>query len=229
MSNNLAQTNTRRQAGAAGRGVLLLVVAVVLLLIISVILFFPRPVPEPGLTPAGTVDTPPASKEARGDAARNIIAELQNTGKAEDQEQTRESEGSADADALAQGPMIEETVTETPEEKEAMNNVQAYTQAQAFRAEGKLADAQLLYYFAARGGYAPAAFDLATFYDPNHFSKETSLMDEPDAFQAYKWYKKSLELGYDGAETRLAVLHAWAEDAADAGNMQADQLLLVWE
>lgn len=106
---------------------------------------------------------------------------------------------------------------------------EAYRRAEAFHSQERLADAQLLYFFAARGGHAPAAFTLASFYDPNHHSQDASLMDEPDAFQAYKWYRAADDAGDERAATRLDELRAWAEEAAAAGNAEAERLLLQWE
>ena len=103
---------------------------------------------------------------------------------------------------------------------------QAYQGAQAFQASGRAADAQLLLFFAARGGYPPAAFDLATMYDPIHFSASTSLMNEPDASQAYKWYRSARDAGESEAVDRLNALRAWAEAA---GTPEAERLLLKWE
>lgn len=105
----------------------------------------------------------------------------------------------------------------------------AYVRAQEFRAAGRLADAQLLYFFAARGGHGPAAFDLATMYDPNHYSSDTSLMEEPDAFQAYKWYIEAQKADYQAAAERLDALRPWAEEAARTGDPEAERLLLQWE
>lgn len=105
----------------------------------------------------------------------------------------------------------------------------AYERAQEFQQQGRFADAQLLYFFAARGGHAPAAFDLATFYDPNHHSEASSLMDEPDPFQAYRWYEAAAEAGDDAANQRLTELRSWAEKAAADGDAEAERLLLQWE
>lgn len=106
---------------------------------------------------------------------------------------------------------------------------QAYDRAREFHEAGRLADAQLLYFFAARGNHAQAAFDLATMYDPTRYSHESSLMDKPDAFQAYKWYKQALENGANAAVERLAALRTWAEEAAAKGDTAAEQVLLQWE
>lgn len=106
---------------------------------------------------------------------------------------------------------------------------QAYERAREFQAEGQPADAQLLYFFAARGGHGAAAFDLATSYDPNHHAQGSSFMDEPDPFQAYRWYRQADEAGHEAASERLTELRAWAEQAAGAGNEEAERLLLQWE
>lgn len=101
-------------------------------------------------------------------------------------------------------------------------------QARSLRAEGKLADAQLLYFFAARGGYTPAAFELAELYDPLHFDASSSLMGKPDAFQAYKWYQEAAQAGDPQAPMRLDELQMWAQQAAADGDVDAERLLLLW-
>jgi TPR repeat protein len=109
-----------------------------------------------------------------------------------------------------------------------VNYDDAFDRAQDFRAEGQLADAQLLYFYAARSGHADSAFQLASAYDPNHHDPAASLLPEPDAFQAYKWYTQALEGGVDEARARLDALRDWAEREAQTGNAEAEQLLLQW-
>jgi hypothetical protein len=65
--------------------------------------------------------------------------------------------------------------------------------------------------------------------DPNHHSPETSLLAEPDAFQAFRWYSVARDGGIDTAAVRLDALREWAETAAAAGDSEADRLLLQWE
>jgi hypothetical protein len=65
--------------------------------------------------------------------------------------------------------------------------------------------------------------------DPNHHSPETSLLNEPDAFQAYRWYSAARDGGIAEADARLAALKEWAQTAAAAGDGEADRLLLQWE
>jgi TPR repeat protein len=106
---------------------------------------------------------------------------------------------------------------------------EAYARAQEYRDEGRSADAQLLYFFAARGGHAPAAFDLATFNDPNHVETTAGLVAAPDPFQAYRWYAAARDAGDERAAVRLEELRAWAESASSAGDSDAERLLLQWE
>lgn len=106
---------------------------------------------------------------------------------------------------------------------------EAHARAQEFRAGGRLADAQLLYFFAARGGYAPAAFDLATFNDPGQQTPSSGLVTEPDPFQAYRWYTAARDAGHENASERLEALRAWAESASQSGDAAAERLLLQWE
>jgi TPR repeat protein len=104
----------------------------------------------------------------------------------------------------------------------------AYRQAAEYRENGQLADAQLLYFYAARGGHAGAEFALAEMNDPNHHERATSLLAEPDAYQAYKWYSAALEHGSPEAQQRLEALRDWATQAAAQGNPEAERLLLQW-
>lgn len=105
----------------------------------------------------------------------------------------------------------------------------AFERARAFRNDGRLADAQLMYFFAARREHAPSAFELAGMYDPNHHDPATSLFPDPDPFQAYRWYSVALEKDFGGARQRLDALRDWAETAAATGDAEAERLLLQWE
>ena len=131
--------------------------------------------------------------------------------------------------AEERGDTAREIIDALSASADGVNYEQGYARAQEFQSAGRLADAQLLYFFAARGGHAPAAFTLAASYDPNHHTKESSLMDEPDPFQAYKWYREAENAGHEDAAQRLAELKAWAEDAAQSADSEAERLLLQWE
>jgi hypothetical protein len=105
----------------------------------------------------------------------------------------------------------------------------AFERARQLQAAGKLDDAQVLYFFGARRGHARSAFAYAEMNDPNHHSPETSLLAEPNAFQAFRWYKAALDGGIPAAAERLEALHEWARKAAADGDAEAQRLLLQWE
>ncbi len=141
------------------------------------------------------------------------------------------SKGSVDMPPPTSKEAVPETAREViheQQQEEAPDYAAALEQARSLRAEGKLADAQLLYFFAARGGDTAAAFELAEQYDPLHFDASTSLMEKPDPFQAFKWYQQASQAGDAQATVRLEELHDWALQAADNGDLEAEQLLLQW-
>lgn len=156
----------------------------------------------------GMPDTqvPPITGAERAEEARGVIAEIERGG----------------AGAEVPAPTEDAPTGATDLDK-------AFEEAQGFQRAGQLADAQLLYFYAARGGHGPSAFALGTMNDPSHHSPETSLLPEPDAFQAFRWYSAAAEQGYPGAAERLRALHEWAVAAADGGDEQAERLLLQWE
>jgi TPR repeat protein len=125
-------------------------------------------------------------------------------------------------------PEIAREVISEQQQEQVPDYAVTLEQARSLRAEGKLADAQLLYFFAARGGYTPAAFELGELYDPLHFDASSSLMEKPDAFQAYKWYQQAAQAGDAQATMRLNELQMWAQQAAADGDLDAEQLLLQW-
>jgi TPR repeat protein len=101
-----------------------------------------------------------------------------------------------------------------------------YAKAQNFQQEGSLADAHLLFFFAAREEHLPAMMVMGEMSDPTRFRAEDSLLDNADVIQAYKWYQKAAERGYQPASERVTGLRQWAIDEAEAGNSYARQLLL---
>src|SRR5690606_41047838 len=74
-----------------------------------------------------------------------------------------------------------------------------------------------------------AAFELGTMNDPLHHDPSTSLLAEPDAFQAFRWYSQALDGGVREAAGRLDALKRWADEQAAGGNAEAERLLLQWE
>ncbi len=133
------------------------------------------------------------------------------------------------ATAEERGDSAREVIAALKSDPAGVDHAAALERAREFRAAGRMADAQLLYFFAARGKHAPAAAELAAMYDPLHFVNEAGLMDEPDPFQAYKWYRQAQEAGDPLAGERLEALKVWAELAAEEGNAEAERLLLQWE
>ena len=102
----------------------------------------------------------------------------------------------------------------------------AYVKALSFQQEGSLADAHLLFFFAAREEHLPAMMIMGEMSDPTRFRAENSLLDDADVIQAYKWYQKAAERGHQPASERVVGLRQWAIDEAEAGNSYARQLLL---
>ena len=105
---------------------------------------------------------------------------------------------------------------------------QVHDKAQNFQHEGSLADAHLLYFFAARENHLPAIIVMAQFSDPVLFQAENSLLDQADAIQAFKWYSKAAAAGNGEAVQRLQALRERVAQDAAAGDEQARRLLLQW-
>ena len=101
--------------------------------------------------------------------------------------------------------------------------------ASAFAAEGSLADAHLTFFFAAREGHVEAMMMMAEMSDPTLFRSENNLLDKPDAIQAYKWYRRALDSGFEPARPRLDNLYQWAVAEARFGNVDAQHLLLNYK
>ncbi|MGD8841560.1 MAG: hypothetical protein PVI70_18275 [Gammaproteobacteria bacterium] len=106
---------------------------------------------------------------------------------------------------------------------------ETFEKAGEYLREGSLADAHLLYFFAAREDHLPSIMVMGEMSDPIRFSAENALLDHADAVQAYKWYRKAASLGQAGAEERIGDLRQWANDEAANGNPQASQFLLNFQ
>ena len=170
----------------------------------------------------------PITGAERAEQARGVIADLERS-RAQSASPARAPAGGAvDTRAGGAGAVAPAAPADVPTGA-ATDIDTAFERAQAFQQAGQLADAQLLYFYAAREGHAGSAFALAELNDPNHHSPETSLLAEPDAFQAYRWYSQARERGYPGAAERLDALRAWAVTASEAGDFEAEQLLLQWK
>ncbi len=106
---------------------------------------------------------------------------------------------------------------------------EAVARADGYLQEGSLADAHLLYFFAAREDYLPAIMVMAEMSDPLRFEAQNSLLDNADVIQAYKWYQRAAGLGHAPAADRISALRQWAQAEAAAGNIEASQLLLNYQ
>jgi TPR repeat protein len=103
---------------------------------------------------------------------------------------------------------------------------QVFEKAQKYLQEGSLADAHLLYFFAAREEHLPAIMHMGEMSDPTLFRAEDSLLDNADVVQSYKWYQKAATMGHQAAAERIDSLQQWAVVEAEAGNPHARQLRL---
>lgn len=186
---------------------------------------------------AGSDDGPaPITGPGRAEEARGIIAEIEARRAGDDAaavaapeatliERPEAPAGQTDGGAIAEAPAPEAAApTGAGADLDA-----AFERARELQAAGQLDDAQVLYFFGARRGHAPSAYAYAEMNDPNHHSAETSLLAEPDAFQAFRWYSAAQDGGVAEAASRLDALHEWAEAAAASGDSEAERLLLQWE
>ncbi len=104
-----------------------------------------------------------------------------------------------------------------------------FQRAEAYRRDGRVADAWLLYFKAAREGHAQAAMVLAEQADPAFFDAAGSMLDKPDLVQAHKWYEQARRNGSEEAGERLDKLMKRLEQAAAGGDRQAQLLLAKWK
>jgi len=104
-----------------------------------------------------------------------------------------------------------------------------FEKGSSFQDQGNLADAHLLYFFSAREDYVPAIMKMGEMADPTLFRAENSLLDQADAIQAYKWYKKAVALGHDPATVGVNNLKQWATAESVVGNPDARLLMLNFE
>lgn len=103
---------------------------------------------------------------------------------------------------------------------------EANDKAAGYQADGSLADAYLLYFFAAREGHANSMLEMARINDPRFFKPDNALLDEPDAIQALKWYRRAQQSDVAEAGSLLESLRIWAEAESASGSEVAEQILL---
>lgn len=124
------------------------------------------------------------------------------------------------------GARAREMIQQVRAQGEPYDFEQLMASASKFASEGSLADAHLMFFFAAREGHVEAMMMMAEMSDPTLFRAENNLLDKADAIQAYKWYRLALDKGFEPARSRLENLHQWARAESDYGNTDAQQLLL---
>ena len=101
-----------------------------------------------------------------------------------------------------------------------------FADAEQQQQAGNLDDAYLLYRYAANHGEARAALALGTQADPAYHSAANSILPGPEPEQAIKWYRMAVADGNKEAASRLKALRKRTEQAAAAGDEQAQRLLL---
>jgi hypothetical protein len=104
----------------------------------------------------------------------------------------------------------------------------AFAAAGEHQRAGRLEDAYLLYFYAAREGHGQAALVLGQQADPRDFD-HNGLFDAADPLQAHKWYTKARQAGVTGADEALAALRSSIEAAAQNGDREARRLTLQWK
>ena len=130
--------------------------------------------------------------------------------------------------AVKPGDQARAMIAQLKQSRDAASLEQAFSKANEFLDSGRLTDAHLLFFYGARKGHPASARLLGGMYDPITHSSTTSIMDEPDAAQAYKWYAKAAQSGDRTAEIRLEALKLWVERNANEGNEEAKLLLERW-
>lgn len=106
---------------------------------------------------------------------------------------------------------------------------EVFSAAQQAQQKGELADAYLLYFFAAREGHTPSAFALGSQADPLHRDPANSVFEAADTVQAHKWYQIAARNGDAQSTERLADLRRRVEQLAASGDPQAQRTALLWQ
>lgn len=104
-----------------------------------------------------------------------------------------------------------------------------FAAATAAQADGRLADAYLLLFFAAREGHVGAALALGSQADPATRDPANSVFESVDLTQAHKWYALAAQSGDAEAAERLADLRNRVERQAAAGDPLAQRITLLWQ
>jgi hypothetical protein len=106
---------------------------------------------------------------------------------------------------------------------------EVFAAAEEAQGTGELADAYLLYFFAAREGHTAAALTLGRQADPASFDPAASVFEAADLVQAHKWYQIAAQNGDPEGRDRLADLRSRVEQMAASGDPQAQRISLLWQ
>jgi hypothetical protein len=129
----------------------------------------------------------------------------------------------------AEGETARKLITNLRDGSLTLSDEEILEQAKSYQNNNLTSDAYLLLFHAARQGGGEAAFELASLYDPAHFREGSSLLTEPDSFQAHKWYSKAAKQDIPQAKARLQALRKRVQTAAKNGDASARRLLLNWQ
>ena len=138
-----------------------------------------------------------------------------------------ESAAAQPGDEYREGQAAREFIATTRQQGSTLDTL--FNRAEELQQSGKLADAHLLYFEAARQGHAGACMVLARQADPAFYSADNSMLDQPYVSQARKWYLAAAEAGDDTAPALLENLHDYVRTQAAAGDPEASRLLLQWK
>jgi TPR repeat protein len=181
---------------------------------------------------------PPMGSEQSGPITRQQIQATQGSSPtAGDQKQDAAAEPLSSAEskpvptpvATNPGEAARALIASVRQGEENLTLQQQYEKASEFQHKGMMTDAYLLYFYAARKGDGPSAFELASMHDPAYFKTGNDLLDAADPVQAYKWYTIAAEHQVEEARTRLSALRDSIEAAAAEGDLSAQRLLLNWK
>jgi hypothetical protein len=156
-----------------------------------------------------TEDTPPVATQDNGDPDPAVTPEV-----------------AAESKATKPGDEARATIADVRRQGGIKDFGALFAKAGELSKAGRMADAYLLYFYAAREGHAESAYVLGGWSDPNHFSRIENVFDDPNPLQALKWYRIAASDGNKDAQNRLRELQKWVEARARTGDIQAQQLLL---
>lgn len=220
----------------AGRLRVALEIAVALLILVGIYYLF-TPQPKIDLPPLPPQEIDPIIR-AQIDAAQQPAASgstdpavqptpTDNTSPADD-ETISIAPTPADRE-IPEGASARKLIADLRSGAQSLEQAEMVRQATAYQQAGRLTDAYLLLFYAARQGNGEAAFALASLHDPNHFIPGSSLLDSPDSQQAHKWYSLAASQKVPEAEQRLQALRSTLEKQAATGDPASRRLLLNWQ